>query len=146
MTVYSRKYTTPFKLSTPSSHHPQYLSISLFVLLGGHTNFIHLELVYSNQHNSSSSSQSPSEHLITLGIRSLWNIISDHGIESDVRMYNDGRPDESIEDGSVCSCYEGHDDERDDCHGKRAFKSPVIRSVCFVGFGNWDGIVDCSSD
>lgn len=80
------------------------------------------------------------------GIHSLGNVIYDHGIESDVRVYDDRSPDEGIEDGGAGSCYEGRDDEGDECDGEGAFKGPVVGAVGFMGLGNRDGVVDGTSN
>lgn len=63
-----------------------------------------------------------------------------------MRVYDDRSSDKGIEHGSAASCYEGCDDKGDESDGERAFKGPVVGAVRFMGLGDRDGIVDCSSN
>ena len=112
----------------------------------GHTDFIDLELVYADEYDDGSNSQSPMEEDVKLWVMSLRNIIDDHGIESNMWMNYDWSADQSIEDGGSWSSDEGSDDERDESEGEGTLECPMIWAMGFMWFGNWDGIIDGSLD
>ena len=111
-----------------------------------HTNFIDLKLIDSNQDNNSNSSQSPSENIISLGILSLRNIIGNHSIKANMRMNHNRCSNEGVKYWSAGTCYKGSYDEGDQREGESSFECPVIGSVRFMRYENFDWIINCSFD
>ena len=54
--------------------------------------------------------------------------------------------DKSVKNGGTAAGDKRSYDKGNQCDRKSAFESPVIRSMGFVGFRDFDGIVDCTLD
>jgi len=63
-----------------------------------------------------------------------------------MRMQYDGGSNEGIKDGRRGACDKGCYDEGNESDGEGTFEGPVVGAVGFMGFGEFDWVIDCSVD